>query len=252
METVMTQDQTLGGYLRQYFGNLKQVLKNPRSVAISVLLTILISEVQFVLSMMSAKGTIGEFGSIASLLSYANGGMYGGTFGVAGGIIGKMLLMIFLNCFVQALDQKQNPFHSFGAGIAKSFRAFAFKRLYDPAAWLFGVSLSLLTYMLCNVTQNRMNSMIGAYLTVMVIGSLGKKDSFLYGLLLHLFFGRRTQDPYSAQTVTSLMGGSALGYFAGTILSLFGLQLCLQIGLILLIPAFLLLVIGLIVSYATA
>lgn len=247
METVTRTDPTFGGYLRQYFGNLKQTLKQPRFVIISLLLTILVSEVQFFLAILSAAGKGGGPVAISSLMLYANGGMYGGALGAIGGFFGKMLLMMFLNSFVLGLEAHQNPFGSFFSGIAKSFGAFRFRRLYDPAAWFFGAGSAMLIYYICNITQNRMNSMIGAYLVVMIIGSLGKKNSFLYGLFLHLFFARRASDPRSAQTVTSLMGGSAFGYLAGTALSMAGVGLCPLIGCLLLIPAFLFLTIGLIV-----
>ncbi len=250
METVKQTDRSFGGYLKNYFGNLKQTLKQPRIIAISLLLTILISEVQFFLSMLTASGKAGSFTAISSLALYANGGMYGGVPGVVGGFFGKMLLMMFLNSFVLGIEMKQNPFGSFFSGIAKSFGAWKFKRFYDPACLCFGISSALLIYYICNITQNRMNSMIGAYLVVMVIGSLGKKDSFLYGLLLHLFFGSNPTDPRSAQTVTSLMGGSAIGYLLGTVFSMTGFQHCILIGVVLLAPAQLFLLIGLIVHKA--
>ena len=246
----MYPDHTIGGYLRQYIGRFKEMLKNPVPIVVSIVLTILIAVAQTLLSVISAAGKGGNVSGILSLLLYANGGMYGGVLGVAGGMIGKMILLTFLNTFVLSLIMRQNPFASFGGGIKKGFGAFAFKRFYDPAAWLFGAGSALLVYCLCNFTQNRMNSLIGAYLAVMVIGSLGKKDSFLYGLLLHLFFGKYFADPRSMQTVTSLMGGSAAGYLAGSILSLTGLQTAFPAGVILLIPAILFYMIGLIVSYA--
>ena len=244
---MMVQDHSVGGYIRNYFANMKQMLKRPRIVVISLLLTVLVSEVQFLLSMLSAAGKGGKGAAISSMLLYANGGMYGGALGVIGGFFGKMLLMMFLNAFVLGLEMRQNPFANFGKGFVKTFRAFAFKRLFDPAALILGASFSLIAYSLCNITQNRMNSMIGVYLVVMLMGSLGKKDSFLYGLFLHMFLGRRMGDPRNDQTITSLMGGSAFGYLCGTVMSLIGIQDSLSLAYNIAIHGIIFLVIGLIV-----
>ena len=244
---MMVQDHSAKGYIRNYFANMKQMLKRPRIVMISLLLTVLVSEVQFLLSMMSAAGKGGNGTALASFALYANGGMYGGVLGAIGGFFGKMLLMMFLNAFVLGLEMHQNPFANFGAGFVKTFRAFAFKRLFDPAALILGASFSLVVYSICNLTQNRMNSMIGVYLVVMLMGSLGKKDSFLYGLFLHLFLGRRMGDVRNDQTITSLMGGSAFGYLLGTVLSLAGIKGCLPFAFFLAGHGIVFLVIGLIV-----
>ena len=249
METTVEKKYTVGSYISGYLSNLFQTLKNPRILIISLLMTILVSETQFLFAMMTARGAIKNPFAIISMLLYANGGMYGGAIGIAGGVLGKMLLMVFLNSVVLGWEMHKKPMGSFVSGIGKSFSAFAFKRLYDPAAWLFGAGTALLIYWICNITQNRMNCMIGAYLVVMVIGSLGKKNSFLYGLLLHLFCGKRLEDPRAGQTVTSLMGGSATGYLAGTILTAAGIQMCMQIGAVILLPALLFLILGRLINH---
>jgi hypothetical protein len=249
METTVEKKYTVGSYISGYVSNMVTALKNPRTLIISLLLTVLVSEAQFLLAMMTARGDIKNPFAVISLLLYANGGMYGGVIGVAGGVLGKMLLMMFLNSVVLGWDMHEKPLGSFASGIGKSFSALAFKRLYDLSGWLFGAGTALLIYWICNITQNRMNCMIGAYLLVMLIGSLGKKNSFLYGLMLHLFFGRRMEEAGSAQTVTSLMGGSAAGYLTGTILSAAGLQICMQIGALLLVPALLFFVLGLLTKH---
>ena len=249
METTVEKKYTVGSYISGYLSNLAQTLKNPRILIISLLLTILVSETQFLLAMMTARGDIKNPFAIISMLLYANGGMYGGAIGIAGGVLGKMLLMMFLNSVVLGWEMHEKPLGNFFSGIGRSFSAFAFKRLYDPAAWLFGAGTALLIYWICNITQNRMNCMVGAYLVVMVIGSLGKKNSFLYGLLLHLFCGKRLEDPRYGQTVTSLMGGSATGYLAGTILTAAGIQMCMQIGAVLLLPALLFLILGRLINH---
>ena len=249
METTVEKKYTVGTYISGYLSNMAQTLKNPRILLISILLTILLGEALLLLSMMTARGDIKNPFAIISLILYANGGMYGGAVGIAGGVLGKMLLMMFLNSVFLGWEAHEKPLGSFFSGIGKSFSALAFKRLYNPGAWLFGAGTALLIYWICNITQNRMNCAIGAYLLVMVIGSLGKKNSFLYGLLLHVFCGKRMEDPRSAQTVTSLMGGSAVGYLAGTILTSAGIQMCMQIGAVLLIPALLFLVLGLLINH---
>ena len=249
METTVKKKYTVGSYISSYLSNTAQTLKNPRVLVISILLTLLVAEAQFLLAMMTAAGHIKNPFAVISMLLYANGGMYGGVVGVAGGVLGKMLLMMALNSLVLGWEMHEKPLGSFFAGIGKSFSALSFKRLYDPSAWLFGAGTSLLIYWICNITQNRMNCAIGAYMLVMIIGSLGKKNSFLYGLLLHLFCGRRMEDRQSAQTITSLMGGSAAGYLAGTILTAAGIQLCMQIGATLLVPALVFFVLGLLINH---
>ena len=127
METTVEKKYTVGSYISGYLSNLAQTLKNPRILIISLLLTILVSETQFLLAMMTARGDIKNPFAIISMLLYANGGMYGGAIGIAGGVLGKMLLMMFLNSVVLGWEMHEKPLGNFFSGIGRSFSAFASK-----------------------------------------------------------------------------------------------------------------------------
>ncbi|MCR4746569.1 MAG: hypothetical protein K5894_15240 [Lachnospiraceae bacterium] len=241
-------DYTVGTYIRGYIKRTKEVLKNPGIMIPSILLMIIMSAGQLILAILTSRRSLNGALAFLSVISYANGGMYGGVPGAIGGILGKMLFIAVLNSFIVGIMTKQNPFGNFFAGIGRSFTAFAFKRPYDIAAWLFGAGSAVLIYNACNLTQGRMNGAIGVYLLILVVGSLGKRNSFLYGLILRVFFESRIKDRLSKQTVTSLMGGSAAGYLLGTILTIIGAKICTLTGLILLIFAIIFFLIGMAVK----
>lgn len=244
MDTTMPMDYTVGGYVKSYFSGIGNIVKHPGMIVLSLGTTLLVTGVQFALSMLTAKGALNGSLAFLSMLTYANGGMYGGLIGTAGGIIGKMLIVMLFNSIVIGIATRQNPFGSFAKGIGKTFGALAFKRFFDPAAWFFGAGFSLLVFTVCNVTQSRMNGMIGAYLLIMVLGSMGRKNGFIYNVLLRLFVGERMQKPLSRHSVECLMGGSAFGYLAGIVFVTVGAKVCGQMGVLFLIPAVILLIIA--------
>lgn len=234
------QDYSVGGYLKGCLNSAAAMMKNPLYLFLPILSTVLVTGIQLALSVMTARGMGGDAVLILSMLTYSNGGMYGGIPGAIGGLLGRCMLIFFFNAVLMGMATGENPFVNLGRGIGRSFSSLAFKRLFDPAAWLFGAAFSLLIATLCNFTQNRMNGMIGAYLMVMCLGSLGRKNGFLYGLFLRMFVGKNINDEASRKSVAAMMAGSAFGYMLAMVLTMIGLKYSLLIGLILLVPALLL------------
>ncbi len=241
-------DTTVSGYVKSYIAGILGMLKQPKNIIASVLSTGIMIVLQFYLSMRAAYGEMDGVWAILGAIFFANGGMYGGKLAAIGGAFGKMILGIFINALVIGLLNHANPVGDLFGGIPKLFSAFAFKRIGDASALLFGFSTALLIYSFCNQTQDRANSVIGIYLLMMALQSLGKKNSFLYGLLLRVFFGKEMNTIQGKQTVTSLMGGTGFGYTAGTLLTAIQIPIGAYVALQALRLGMLILIIALVVS----
>ena len=103
---------TFGAYLKAYFKQCLEVLKQPKML----LPTAILAVVWIGLGILQNKvGKILPL-SILNFLTYAQGGLYGGIFGAIGGILGKIVVAAFVNVRIVPLFYKQNPFANFKQG----------------------------------------------------------------------------------------------------------------------------------------
>ena len=111
----------VGQYLKNALNQGLQVFKHP----LKLLPTVVIGIVWIVIGILSS--TMQPFPlplKIASFLSYAEGGLFGGVLGAVGGIAGKVVMAVFINSAILPLFEKKLPFvgvpRSTGTGQAQA------------------------------------------------------------------------------------------------------------------------------------
>lgn len=216
-------------YLRQALA----VLKNPKQM----LPTALLGLVWLVLALLGSFGINPIPVRILSFLTFAQGGMFGGVLGAAGGILGKVVVAAFLNAAIVPLFQKKAPFSGIGGGIKGFFSGIAVKSITAVAPLLGGVGVSLLLYAFMNSNQSLQNSMVGIIAFVMLLQGIGKQGGFLWGLAFSTASSLSRGRTPSYIGVTRCVSGMTLGFALGVALSAMGLRWCAWLGFLLLIAA---------------
>jgi uncharacterized Zn finger protein (UPF0148 family) len=209
------------------------VLKNPKQM----LPTVVLGLVWLVLALLGSFGINPLPVRILSFLSFAQGGMFGGVLGAAGGILGKVVVAAFLNAAIVPLFQKKAPFSGISGGIKGFFSGLAVKSITAVAPLLGGVGASLLIYAFMNISQSMQNSMVGIIAFVMLLQNLGRQGGFLWGLVFSVASSLSKGKTPSYIGVTRLVSGMTLGFALGVALSAMGLRWCAWLGTMLLIVA---------------
>lgn len=222
-----------GKFITEYIRQSLTVLKNPKQM----LPTALLGLVWLVLALLGSFGINPLPVRILSFLTFAQGGMFGGVLGAAGGILGKAVVAAFLNVAIVPLFQKKAPFAEIGGGIKGFFGTLAVNSMSAVAPLLSGVGVSLLLYTFMNTTQSLQNSMVGIISFVMLLQNIGRQGGFLWGLVFSIAnsFSKGTTPSYIE--VSRFIGGMTLGFALGVALSTVGLRWCTWLGFLLLISA---------------
>ena len=222
-----------GKFITEYIRQSLTVLKNPKQM----LPTALLGLVWLVLALLGSFGINPLPVRILSFLTFAQGGMFGGVLGAAGGILGKVVVAAFLNVAIVPLFQKKAPFAEIGGGIKGFFGTLAVNSMSAVAPLLSGVGVSLLLYTFMNTTQSLQNSMVGIISFVMLLQNIGRQGGFLWGLVFSIAnsFSKGTTPSYIE--VNRFIGGMTLGFALGVALSAVGLRWCTWLGFLLLISA---------------
>ena len=229
------QDSPLGAgkFISAYIRQSLTVLKNPRQM----LPTALLGLVWLVLALLGSFGINPFPVRILSFLTFAQGGMFGGVLGAAGGILGKVVVAAFLNAAIVPLLQKKAPFSGIGGGIKGFFGGLAVKSITAVAPLLGGVSISLLLYAFMNSTQSLQNSIVGIIAFIMLLQNFGRQGGFLWGLAFSAANSLSKGRTPSYIGVTRCISGMTLGFALGVALSAMGLRWCTWLGILLLIAA---------------
>jgi len=223
-----------GKFITEYIRQSLTVLKNPKQM----LPTALLGLVWLVLALLGSFGFNSLPVRILSFLTFAQGGMFGGVLGAAGGILGKVVVAAFLNVAIMPLFQKKAPFTEIGGGIKGFFSALAVNSMSAVAPLLSGVGVSLLLYAFMNTTQSLQNSMVGIIAFVMLLQNIGRQGGFLWGLVFSIANSVSKGTTPSYIEVNRFIGGMTLGFALGVALSAVGLRWCASwLGFLLLISA---------------
>lgn len=223
-------------YIRQSL----TVLKNPKQMIPTVVLGL----VWLVLALLGSFGINPLPIRILSFLTFAQGGMFGGVLGAAGGILGKVVVAAFLNAAIVPLFHKKAPFSGIGGGIKGFFSGLAVKSITAVAPLLGGIGTSLLLYAFMNSTQSLQNSMVGIIAFVMLLQNLGRQGGFLWGLAFSAANSLSKGRTPSYIGVTRCVSGMTLGFALGVALSAMGLRWCAWLGTALLIAALIFIIIS--------
>ena len=227
---------TFGAYLKAYFKQCLEVLKQPKML----LPTAILAVVWIGLGILQNKvGKILPL-SILNFLTYAQGGLYGGIFGAIGGILGKIVVAAFVTVMIVPLFYKQNPFANFKQGFNEMVANVKFQGNDAISSLLKGEGIALLIYGIFNVTQSFENSMVGIVSAVALISAVARKGGFLWGLVLSFLNSVSKKKVPTYQQLVRLLTGMTLGFSLGVVLCVFGSNWASSIGLIALIVGWIL------------
>ncbi len=201
------------------------ILKKPKIL----LTTLFISALQAVLSYLKILMPSSFFVTIASFFTFAQGGMYAGLIGAAGGIIGKGIYAWFMNTlfFPGAKVKSKNEENIKNEKKIKG----------KPGLFLAGIGLALIAYNFLTGNASTENSIIGLTSLAACLRALKRKNGFLIG-----FIGSFTRGRMSRKAAALVIKGMALGFLAGVMSSLkFTGAICYLVGAIIFIIALILL-----------
>lgn len=201
-------DPTMGPFgftiasIKKSFSGLKALIKNPKIL----LLTLFISGLQTGLAYLKIYLPTSELVKYASLITFAQGGMYAGLLGAVGGIIGKGFYAWFINTLVFSAFRKKE---------AKKVRQKSQKVNSAFALVLAGIGLALVTYNFLSGNASLENSAIGIIAMAASFRTLKKKNGFLVGFICSFTKGKMTT---SAASI--VIQGMIIGFLFGVLSSL--------------------------------
>ena len=213
-------------YIMRYIRQSFSALKNPKQMIPTVVLGVF----WLVLALLGSYGINPLPVRIISFITFAQGGMFGNVLGAIGGILGKLLVVAFLNAAVIPLFQKKSPFSGVIGGIKGFFEALAVKSISSVAPLLGGVGFSLLLYAFMNSTQSLQNSVVGIIGFIMLLKNIGRQGGFLWGLIFSAVSSiSKGKTPFYI-AITRGLSGMTLGFVLGVTLSAIRLSWCAWLG----------------------
>ena len=225
----------IGQYLKNALNQGLQVFKHP----LKLLPTVVIGIVWIVIGILSS--TMQPFPlplKIASFLSYAEGGLFGGVLGAVGGIAGKVVMAVFINSAILPLFEKKLPFVGVAGGIKGMFTSMSKDTARGIAPLLKGLGVALLVYVFFNINQGRQNSIVGVVALVLLLQNIGNQGGFLFGLPFSLANSLSKGRVPKYINITRFLTGMTLGFTLAVGLSAIGFHWCLWLGLLFLILGF--------------
>lgn len=227
----------LAGYLVQQAKQSIRGLTKPLHLIPSVLIII----IWYVLSI-TAGQIVEKTGNLnlpmwhqlADFLTYSQGGMYGRYIATLGSIIGKAVVMAFLNSMIVGLLEKKRPFSNAALGISNLKSSLNMKGVHDISPVSLGLGFALIAYGLMNTRQGVDEAVVAIYAIVMILKNMGENGGFLKGLIYSaaISFGKRHP---ADVTVHRILTGNIIGFVIAIILSFTSVRPCIWIGLFFLI-----------------
>lgn len=187
--------------IRTAFSGLLALFKNPKVL----FLTIFIALVQTGLAYLKIFLPENEIVKYASIITFAQGGMYAGLIGAIGGVIGKGFYTWFINVVVFSLFKRKNKTEKIKEPKVKG--AFGFV--------LAGIGLALITYNFLTGNASIENSVIGVTALMASFRALKQKNGFMVGFLCSFTKGKMTRNAAGI-----VIKGMMVGFFFGVLSSL--------------------------------
>lgn len=192
-----------------------QLLRNPKQMIPMLVLGVF----WLILSLLSALGINPRPVRILSFLTFAQGGMYGGVLGAAGGVIGKAVFAYFVSALILPLFSGKNPFKAVGRGLKSFLSGLAVKSASSAGQLVIGAGLSLIVFNFLTGNAGTVNSMAGVVGLVLAVRSLGSRAGFFWGILLSSANKLSKGRVATHLTVSCVLSGYAAGSAAGVALS---------------------------------
>ena len=191
--------------MAQIKAGVMDIIRHPAKL----LPTIILSVIWMVISYLMAMGKDLAVVKWLNTLTYASGGMYGGSLGAAGGIFGKAVFAAVLNTIVLSLWAGKNPFAQDANGQSLMTKA-TNKGMAKVAPFVIGLGVSLVLYYFFNVTSSTNNVMVGVIAAIGTIQAAQSSHGIIFSTVLFIIekvSGGRT--PSSSAVRNSLMGATA-------------------------------------------
>jgi|GEM_PF-838419 len=189
--------------MKQALGGMGALLKNPKLLLPTIIISIMWLALSYLKLYMPASGAVFAL----SLIFFAQGGMYAGLLGAVGGIIGKAFFAWFAtNALMPLLKGKKVP----KSVKMKIGPAFAIRDMRGFALFVAGSGMALIVYNFLTGNASLENSVIGLTAMVACLRSLRNPGGFLVGFLRSFSKGRLSR-PRAGNCVVGMMLGFALG-----------------------------------------
>lgn len=211
------------GSIQNAFAGVRAAFKTPKLLLPTIVMTLIWTALSYLKLLLPESVLV----YIASLFTFAQGGMYGGFLGAVGGLVGKALFSYVLSVTLMPLltGQKRTP----KPRAPRSSRPGMF-----PYA-LFGLGCALVAYHFMTGNASLENAMIGITAFTACRKQHKSDSGFVVGLLLSFTKGRFTR-----ADARPALSGLMAGFLAGVGLSLLQIgKLSAPVGLALAIIALL-------------
>ena len=206
--SINSPDPTMGPFgftiasIKSALAGLGALFKHPKML----ILTLVITVVQTALAYLKLLLPTSELVKYASLITFAQGGMYAGLLGAVGGVIGKGFYTWFINDLV---------FSAFKPKVPKQAKVKEPKTKGAFGLVLLGLGLALVVYNFMSGNASLENSVIGVTAMFASFQTLKKKNGFMVGFICSFTKGRMTRTAAGI-----VIKGMIVGFFFGVLSSL--------------------------------
>lgn len=226
----------VGAYLKKCMHQGLEVFKHP----MMLLPTLVLGAIWLVIGYLSSTTELPGWAKVVSFLSFAEGGLFGGALGAAGGIVGKVVVAVFINSAILPLFQKKLPFVGVAGGIKGMFSNMGEQVVRGIAPFLGGMGAALLLYSFMNISHVQINAFVGVAAVVLLLQNIGNQGGFLFGLLFSVANSITKGRVPRFITITRMLTGMTVGFTVAVGLSMAGVKWSILLGLPLLLLALLL------------
>lgn len=226
-QQVQKEKMGIGAYLSRCMKQGLDIFRHP----LQLLPTLVLGAVWLVIGWMSSTMQLPLWAKVVSFLTFSEGGLFGGVLGAMGGIVGKIVMAVFVNSAVLPLFQGKLPFVGVAGGLAGMFSDMGEKASRGIAPFLGGMGAALLLYTAMNISQTPQNSIIGLAAAVLLLQNIGRQGGFLFGLLFSLANSLTKGRTPRYATITRMLTGMTIGFTVAVGLSAAGLHWNFLIGL---------------------
>ena len=226
----------VGAYLKKCIHQGLEVFKHP----MMLLPTLVLGAIWLVIGYLSSTTELPGWAKVVSFLSFAEGGLFGGALGAAGGIVGKVVVAVFINSAILPLFQKKLPFVGVAGGIKGMFSNMGEQVVRGIAPFLGGMGAALLLYSFMNISHVQINAFVGVAAVVLLLQNIGNQGGFLFGLLFSFANSITKGRVPRFITITRMLTGMTVGFTVAVGLSMAGVKWSILLGLPILLLAILL------------
>ena len=226
----------VGAYLKKCMHQGLEVFKHP----MMLLPTLVLGAIWLVIGYLSSTTELPGWAKVVSFLSFAEGGLFGGALGAAGGIVGKVVVAVFINSAILPLFQKKLPLVGVAGGIKGMFSNMGEQVVRGIAPFLGGMGAALLLYSFMNISHVQINAFVGVAAVVLLLQNIGNQGGFLFGLLFSFANSITKGRVPRFITITRMLTGMTVGFTVAVGLSMAGVKWSILLGLPILLLAILL------------